>query len=92
MLEVMQKECSFCKNLFLQSFALVMKLVCSRKVDTSKSILLTNCDERLNFKNRGTWCILYAILGHSFNSKLTDTTAFWGHVNRIVKRLVRTFG
>ena len=36
-------------NLFLQSFALVIKWFCSRKLDFPKIVFFTNCDEMLNF-------------------------------------------
>ena len=62
----MQEEYSFIHNLFLQSFALVMKCFCSRKLDISKRVcfFFTNCDEMLNFLN-------------SKNGALVFFDAFW---------------
>ena len=44
-----RKSAHFCINMFLQSFALVVKWFCSRKLDISKSAFLQNCDETLNY-------------------------------------------
>ena len=47
-------------NLFLQSFALVMKWFCSRKLDISKRVFfLTNCDEMLNFVNSKNGALVF---------------------------------
>ena len=46
------KDVYLCINLFLQSFASVMKHFFSRKLDISKSVFFfTYCDEMLDFVN-----------------------------------------
>ena len=55
----MPEECSFCIDLFNQSFALIMKRFYSRKLDISKtdfSQIVANMQNFVNFKNGGT-CI-----------------------------------
>ena len=55
----MPEECSFCIDLFNQSFALIMKRFYSRILDISKtdfSQIMANMQNFVNFKNGGT-CI-----------------------------------
>ena len=54
-----QESVHFCINLSLQSFVLVKKWFCSRKLDISERFFFTNCDKMLNFVNSKTGVLVF---------------------------------